>query len=89
METVAPKSVDRIAWRDIQALSADPYQPQNHRLQVIASTDLRWTSGVPFQANGEEGKDSRRNLMVCTTVARRLTYTFGLQGLWYTMQETQ
>jgi hypothetical protein len=45
---------NRIAWRDVKALADDPDQPRNHRLQVIASTDVRWTGGVPFQIKGEE-----------------------------------
>ena len=33
---------ERIAWRDAKALLAeDPHQPRTHRLQVIASTNLR------------------------------------------------
>ncbi|KAI2497732.1 hypothetical protein MHU86_16774 [Fragilaria crotonensis] len=45
----------RIAWRDVKALAEDPDQPRSHRLQAIASTDLRWTSGVPFRIKGQEG----------------------------------
>ena len=32
---------ERIAWRDVKALAEDPHQPRTHRLQVIASTNLR------------------------------------------------
>lgn len=46
---------NRIAWRDVKALADDPHQPRNHRLQIIASTDVRWTGGVAFQIKGQEG----------------------------------
>ena len=46
---------ERIAWRDVKALAEDPDQPRTHRLQVVASTDLRWTGGVTFQIKGEQG----------------------------------
>ncbi len=49
------KEHSRIAWRDVKALADDPDQPRNHRLQAIASTDLQWTSGVPFRIKGQEG----------------------------------
>ncbi|CAB9503947.1 CBS domain containing membrane protein [Seminavis robusta] len=46
----------RIAWRDLKALANDPDQPPNRRLQVLASsTDLKWTGGVPFSIQGQEG----------------------------------
>jgi HPP family len=55
LDQAAPMASKRIAWRDVKALADDPDQPRNHRLQVIASTDVRWTGGVPFQIKGDEG----------------------------------
>lgn len=45
----------RVVWRDVKAISVDPDQPYNLRLNVVAETGIGLVAGVPFDFRGVKG----------------------------------
>ena len=45
----------RVVWRDVKAISVDPDQPYNLRLNIVAETGIGLVAGVPFDFRGVKG----------------------------------
>lgn len=49
-----PMVVPTVVWRDVKALAADPDQPWNPRLQLLAACNLGWAAAVPLRRHGQD-----------------------------------
>lgn len=46
---------DVLLWRDLRALTSDPFQPPYPRMQVLQEAGLGKATGVPFEIQGTKG----------------------------------
>ena len=49
----SPVVVASVAWRDVKSLAADPDQPWNPRLQLLAACNLGRAAAVPLRRHGQ------------------------------------
>lgn len=50
-----PSSDNKLRWRDVTALAADPDQPPSPRLQLYAKAGIGYAAGVQFNVRGTRG----------------------------------